>query len=493
VSRIPPRRLYSAAQSRAVDRCAIDEHGLAGPRLMARAARAAFARLLEEVPQPECLQILCGPGNNGGDGRLLAILAAGRGIPVALYEVGGAARSADAVQAAQRAAGAGLEALAYAGEALEPRGVIVDAMLGTGIRGAPRDTYAQAIRAAREAACPVLALDVPTGVDSDTGHAVGEAIVADWTVSFITAKRGLYTGAGPAHGGAVSVDDLGVPPAAFDAAGHTWDVLDLDAELQHLPARDAGAHKGRFGRCLLIGGDEGMGGAIILASEAALRTGAGLARAATRAANIPSLLARRPECMTAAIGHRNDLEAQLPWADALVIGPGLGQAPWGEQLLHAALAAGKPMIVDADALNLLAARHGGPLPPGSVVTPHPGEAARLLGVSAAEVQADRFSAALALAERLGAAVVLKGQGSLVVSGGRGWLCTAGNAGMASGGMGDVLSGVIGALLAQGLGAAPAARLGTVLHSSAADRAAALLGVSALLASDVSDALGELLP
>jgi NAD(P)H-hydrate epimerase len=236
-----------------------------------------------------------------------------------------------------------------------------------------------------------------------------------------------------------------------------------------------------------------MGGAIILASEAALRTGVGLARAATRGANIPPLLARRPECMTAAIEHRNDLQAQLPWADAVVVGPGLGQAPWGEQLLHAALGAGKPLIVDADALNLLAAGGSRRLPPGCVVTPHPGEAARLLGSSTAEVQADRFAAALALAERLDAVVVLKGQGSLVAAGGEGWLCSAGNAGMASGGMGDVLSGVIGALLAQGLAAAPAARLGTVLHSSAADRAAALLGQSALLASDVCDALGELLP
>lgn len=492
MSSIAPRRLYSAEQSRAVDRCAIDQHGLCGPRLMARAARAAFRRLLDEAPQPECLQILCGPGNNGGDGRLLAILAAGRGIPVTLYEVGGAARSDDAVRAAQRAAGAGLEARPYEG-ALARRGIIVDAMLGTGIRGAPRDAYARAIRAVREAARPVLALDVPTGVDSDTGHAEGEAIVADWTVSFITAKRGLYTGAGPAHAGAVCVDDLGVPAAAFDAAGRAWDVLDLDAELQHLPERDAGAHKGRFGRCLLIGGDEGMGGAIILASEAALRTGVGLARAATRAANIPPLLARRPECMAAVIDHRNDLEAQLPWADALVVGPGLGQAPWGEQLLHAALEAGKPMIVDADALNLVAAGGSRSLPPGCVVTPHPGEAARLLGVSAADVEADRYAAALQLAERLGAAVVLKGQGSLVAAGEEGWLCTAGNAGMASGGMGDVLSGVIGALLAQGLQAAPAARLGTVLHSCAADRAAALRGRCSLLASDLADALGELLP
>ncbi|MEE4277196.1 MAG: NAD(P)H-hydrate dehydratase, partial [Halieaceae bacterium] len=444
------RRLYTAEQSRAVDRYAIEILGIPGERLMARAARAAFACLLREHAQPQCLQVLCGPGNNGGDGLLLAVLAAGRGIPVRVFLVGGEPRSPDACLAAARARGAGLVLEPFTADLLESRGVVVDAMLGTGVRGALRREYAEAVAAVNGLGLPVLALDVPTGVDADTGAVAAQAVRARWTVSFITAKRGLYTGSGPAHAGARSVAGLDVPAEAFELADAFWSTLDLAEERRALAPRSGGVHKGDFGRCLVVGGDHGMGGAVLLAAEAALRCGTGLCRVATRGEHLAPLLARRPECMVTAVEHRGDLEAQLPWATAIVVGPGLGQGPWAEQLLGLCLEAGKPLLVDADALNLLARWRRWPLPPGSVITPHPGEAGRLLDTSTGEVQADRFAAAEALAARTGAAVVLKGQGSLVLAGGSRALCLAGNAGMASGGMGDVLSGVIGALLAQGL-------------------------------------------
>ena len=487
-----PRFLHTAEQSRAVDRCAIEEHGLPGPLLMARAARAAFEGLLERVPEPELLQVLCGPGNNGGDGLLLAMLAQGRGIPVRVYRLDGPPRTDDAQQAAARARRAGIVPRPFEAAALEARGVVVDAMLGTGIRGAPRAPYREAIGAVNASGAPVLALDVPSGVDADTGAVAAEAVRATWTVSFITAKRGLFTARGPEHAGTRFLDNLAVPEAAFAAAGGACDVLALDAELRHMPRRALDAHKGDFGRCLLVGGDHGMGGAVILAAEGALRCGVGLARVATRREHIAPLLARLPACMASAVAHRNDIAPLLAWADAVVVGPGLGAAPWGEQMLHAALASARPLLVDADALRLIAGQPRGGLPPGSVLTPHPGEAAALLGTSSAAVQADRCRAAATLARTYAATVVLKGQGSLVAGDGGLAMSLSGNPGMASGGMGDVLSGIIGGFLAQGAPARAAARLGTELHAVAGDRAARRVGAVSLLPMDVIDELGAIL-
>ena len=389
---------------------------------------------------------------------MFAALARGRGIPVRLFLVGGEPRSEDARAAAEKARSAGLALETFEAAALETRGVVVDAMLGTGISGAPRAAFAEAIDAVNALGVPVLALDVPSGVNSDTGHAEGPAIRATWTISFITAKAGLFTGDGAVLAGERTLNDLAVPLEAYAAAGPAIPVLDRESLLFAMPSRAAGAHKGDFGRCLLVGGDDGMGGAIILAAEAALRTGVGLARAATRAAHIPPLLARRPECMATAVDHRNHLLPLLDWPSAVVIGPGLGQAPWGEQMLHGVLASDLPLLVDADALNLLAG-DARPLPDGSIITPHPGEAARLLGCRSADIQADRFAAATSLAQRFNAVVVLKGQGTIVAKADQSMLCAAGNPGMASGGMGDVLSGILGSLLAQGLSAWDAACLG----------------------------------
>jgi NAD(P)H-hydrate epimerase len=491
-----PLRLYTAAQSRAVDREAIDAHGLSGPQLMARAARAAFALLLAQQPEPgaepELLQVLCGPGNNGGDGLLLAMLARGRGIATRVLLIDGAPRSTDAIAAAARAESAGVELEHYQAGSLVDGGVIVDAMLGTGITGELRCEYREVIACVNAMQAPVLALDVPSGINSDTGAVCGAAVRASWTLSFITAKRGLYTGAGPEYAGACFFDDLEVPPEACAVAGECYDVLELDRELAFLPARLPGAHKGHFGRCLVIGGDYGMGGAIILAAEAALRTGAGLVRVATREAHVAAILARRPEAMVSAVDHRNALMPLLEWADAVVVGPGLGQDVWGEQMLHASLEVAKPLLLDADALNLLARQGPRSLPPGSVMTPHPGEAARLLGVGTGEVQDDRFAAAEQLAAVWAATVILKGNGSLLAGSHRHALCLDGNPGMASGGMGDVLSGIAGGLLAQGMSAQQAAALALVLHAQAGDVAAASVGERALLATDLMPGIAKLI-
>ena len=487
-------RLYTAAATGAMDRSAI-EAGLAGIVLMRRAGAAAFAELRARWPDAGALTVYCGRGNNAGDGYVVAGLAVSRGFEVELLQLGDPADlSGDAARARDWAVGEGVRIERFA-PGRGPRGeLLVDALLGTGLRGAVRPAFAEAVDTINGAGCPVFAVDVPTGLDADTGAELGTAVRADLTMTFIAAKRGLLTGRGPALTGALRFDDLGVP-AALRTGTVAEDpgvaLLRLGEDDLVLAPRAPDAHKGAFGHVLVVGGDEGLGGAVLLATEAALRTGAGLVSCATRAAHVPALLARTPEVMVRAVEHRDALAPLLARATAVVVGPGLGTGPWGEQLLDAVLEAGRPAVLDADALNLLAERGPPPAGPPRIVTPHPGEAARLLATDPATVQGDRFAAATALARRLGATTVLKGAGTLVATDDAVALCPLGNPGLAGGGTGDVLAGILGALLAQGLDADRAARLGVCLHGAAADRAMAARGVPGLVASDLSGPLAPL--
>lgn len=485
--------LYTAAQTRALDRSAIVDHGVPGITLMARAAATAFGHLIEAWPEPPLVQVLCGTGNNGGDGFLVADLAHKRGIPVTVLQVGDANKiSGDALLARQQAEQNGVPFRDYAGEALEPGGVVVDALLGTGLGGDVRGDYLAAIAAINDSRAPVLAIDIPSGLCSDTGRVLGTAVRADLTVTFIGLKRGLFTLQAADHVGALQFADLEVPAAVYDEVPSQCSRLELEDLLERLPERPATAHKGLYGTVLVVGGDHGMAGAAALAAEAALRCGAGLVRVATRPEHVAALVARVPEIMPRGVESDEDFAPLLAAADVLVVGPGLGQSPWSEVLLRQSLASGKPVVLDADALNLLAqdkvTLSGG----GTVVlTPHPGEAGRLLRCATAEVQADRFAAATALAASPGAVAVLKGNGTIIAQGETLLLSDYGNPGMASGGMGDVLSGVIGALLAQDLPALEAAALGVCLHGGAADIAAED-GMRGLAASDLVPVMRALL-
>jgi NAD(P)H-hydrate epimerase len=490
--------LYTAAATRALDATAIAQAGLPGIVLMRRAGAAAFDVLRDRWPDAAALTILCGRGNNAGDGYVIAGLAADRRLAVQLLQVGDAAvLSGDAARARDWALERGVEIETFGPDATLRGDVVVDALLGTGIRGAVREDFAGAIDAIERSGLPVLAVDLPSGLDADTGAVLGRAVHADATVTFIGAKRGLLTGAGPDHAGAIAFDDLGVPGevyAAVDGDGS----LDAPVALLRLgegdcrlAPRPAAAHKGAFGHVLVIGGDDGTGGAVLLAAEAALRAGAGLVSVATRAAHVPALLARTPEVMARAVDTRAEAAAMIERASVLVLGPGLGTGPWGEQMLDAVLASDRPRVLDADALNLLAAKGWRTGEAPLVTTPHPGEAARLLASDTTAVGADRFEALAALRRRCGGAVLLKGAGTLVGGDGGLGLCAYGNPGMASGGMGDVLAGVIGALLAQGLEPEAAARLGACLHAAAADLAAAELGAPGIVASDLAPRLARL--
>lgn len=493
-----PDRLYRAEQVRQLDRLAIEGTGVSGFELMQRAGRALFRQILRRWPKLRAMTLFCGGGNNGGDGYVVAGLARERGIQAQLYYLADpAGLKHEAAEARDWASARGVTFEAWAPGAPMAGEILVDALLGTGLTSEIRAPYREAIAAINRAGRPVVAVDVPSGLCSDTGIPLGEAVRATLTWTFVGLKPGLLTGLGPDYCGELGFDGLGVDAADYPQVPLAARRLDWRNLKDRIPPRRPCAHKGEFGRVLILGGDEGMGGAAILAAEAAARAGAGLLHVATRQVHVPAFLSRCPEAMVKGIHSREALLPMLARADVVVVGPGLGTGAWSQQLLQAALESGKPLVLDADALNLMAAQglagrvRGVP----HVITPHPGEAARLLGCQVADVQADRFQAVARLQRLTGGAVLLKGAGTLVAGPEEAdcpSLVQAGNPGMATGGMGDLLSGVIGALLAQGHAPREAAELGAALHGACADLAARELGYISLLPRDLLAAMPLLL-
>jgi len=497
-----PHDLYRAEHVRALDARAISQSGIPGMTLMERAGQAAFGIIQRRWPRAARIVVFCGGGNNGGDGYVIASLARRAGKEVTVVHVGSReALKGDARTAMLQAVAAQVQML----DALDPSvslelsaDLVVDALLGTGLHGTVRVDYLGAIEAVNACHAPVLAIDIPSGLCSDTGTQLGPAVRADATVMFIGLKQGAFTGRGPALCGDIYFDALMVPREVYAQVPADAERLDESLIGELLQPRERDSHKGRFGHVLVIGGDHGFAGAALMAAESAARSGAGLVSVATRAEHIAAFVTRCPEIMAHAVTGPADIDALLANATVVVAGPGLGQSAWARDLLRRAVASSLPLVLDADALNLLAAGHIDAADlrkrsAGHVLTPHPGEAARLLGLDGAAVQADRFRAARALQEKCGGVVVLKGAGTLIDAGAsrRVGVATVGNPGMASGGMGDVLSGVVAALVAQGLAPADAARVGVVMHGAAADRSAALYGERGMLATDLLPFLREL--
>lgn len=489
------QKLYTAEQVRGIDYTAIHELGIAGYELMCRAGAAVVANARQHYPSAENWLVMCGAGNNGGDGYVVARLAKRAGIRVAVCSLVDPGKlKGDAARAYKDWVETGGAISQWPERPGSSRDLVFDALLGTGIDREVGGRFGDAIAWVNGLDCPVVAIDIASGINADTGRVMGCAVRADRSVTFVGRKRGMYTADGPDHCGPVEFDDLGVPHQAADPFSAAAGVLLDDVWLKNLiRPRPRNSHKGSFGHVFAMGGIKGMSGAIRLCGEAALRSGAGLVTLGTDPAHGELLNLNRPELMIRTIDADNNWIADLGRNVVIALGPGLGSSAWSELLFHECMANKAAMVIDADGLNLLS-RHSqrSRLPADNrVLTPHPGEASRLLGCTISDVQQDRVGAALELASRFGASVVLKGCGTVVADqAGRYAICRMGNPGMATAGSGDVLTGIIAALLAQGLNCYDAACAGVTVHAMAGDFAARDVGEISMIAGDIIDYLPD---
>ena len=492
-------------EMRAIDRDAIERVGIPGRTLMETAGRAvaeAIARFYPEKCRP---LIACGGGNNGGDGYVVARVLAeqGRGVlPRVLELANPSAQSAEAKANRELLAAVGVESRSAENAAgvaamLEASDLVVDAVFGTGLTRPVEGRVADVLRALASSGLPCVAVDLPSGLSSETGRPLGMALEADLIVSLGLPKLGLALLPTRAR---ILVADIGLPAESVERASVRAHVLSRAGADCLLPARALSGHKGSFGHVLVVGGSPGKTGAVLLAAQGALRAGAGLVSLAAPRSLYPIYASRLAEAMCVVLDdpaggvlaapHVAALARELEARDVLVLGPGLGRDAGSAELVRALLALARvPAVVDADALNafagdLEALRCTAP----RILTPHPGEAARLLGCSTAEIQDDRAAAARALAARSGAIAILKGARSVIATP-EGELCVnpTGGPGLAAGGSGDVLAGLVGALLGQGLRAWDAARVGAFLHGVAGDLGPTVGGLASELASRIPSA------
>ena len=482
-----PANIYSVASVREIDRLAIEEHGVPGYTLMTSAAAAAVRDARTQFPDATRWQVICGPGNNAGDGYVVARLAAQDGIVVsAVTLIEPDQLRGDAATAYNDFAAEGGIVMRWDGNLDTESTLLIDAMLGSGLERLVEGDYAAAVAAINAHPSPVHALDIATGIHGDTGEVLGCAVLADLTTTFVGLKAGLFLGDGPNYCGRICFADLDIPEACRQRVEMTFRRIDERYLAAVLPKRRRGAHKGDFGHVLVVGGGPGMPGAARLCAEAALRAGAGRVSVATHPDHAMSITSTRPELMCRGVASGDELAEMLANADVVAFGPGLGQSEWAQSMYAAVASVSQSTVWDADALNLLAKE------PKSIenriITPHPGEAATLLQCQSSSVQADRPDAVTALVGRYGGVAVLKGAGTLIAAGdGAPVISTAGNPGMAAAGMGDVLTGIIAALLAQGLSLADAAKAGVEVHARAGDIAAEG-GERGMLASDLLEAI-----
>lgn len=498
--------LLNAAQMRALETAAGERLGLSSALLMERAGVAAADRISRELPEGATVFIVCGAGNNGGDGLVVARRLLELGRRVRLEVLGGEPKTEDARRnfAAVSALGLGVESLA---DALPLQGgdVVVDAIFGTGlgreVTGAAAELI-ERINSWKRRGARIVSVDLPSGIASDSGRAQGPAVQAHLTLALGTLKLGHAVEPGASRCGVIERIELGLPSLERGGVGdvRAFQLEESDA-VGALPIRSADTHKGTFGHVLVIAGSWGKTGAAALVGRAALRSGAGLVTLATRPEALTAAMAHVPEMMGVelfgdgglALGDLNPLLEAADKKQALVIGPGIPRGEETARLLCSLLEeVDVPAVLDADALNAFAASPGllsrskAPL----LLTPHPAELARLLGVTTAEVQADRIAAARSFATRYHVLVVLKGARTVIAADdGRVLVNPTGNAGMATAGTGDVLAGMCGALLAQGLSLEDAARAAVYAHGLAGDLAAARVGQLGVTASEVIESLG----
>lgn len=481
--------LYSCEQIRQIEQDAEHILQLNASLLMERAGTEAFTFIMKRYDVSQ-VAIFCGSGNNAGDGYVLARLLHEAGVTVTIYP---AKYLSELPPVAREAANLAYDAGVLFQEIDDPLDfsieLVIDALLGIGIQGAPRGLIQAAIHQINDSALPVVSLDVPSGLNADTGKAAGVCVKADVTITFIGLKTGLYTLDGPDHCGEIHCAFLSLQ-TCLQAV--TPKALLLQNPGLPMPPRKKNTHKRDFGHVLLIGGGVGMAGAVVLAAKACLRTGAGLVSIATLPEHANgTLTALIPEALVYGIETPDDLQPLLEKASVCIVGPGLGDNTWAKWLYTKAVASRLPMVVDASALRWLAVFKQ--QDDNWVLTPHPGEAAALLDSSTEAILQDRYASVAALQAEYGGVIVLKGCGTLIKNlDGSVHVCAKGNPGMATAGMGDVLAGMIGALIAQGYDLSEATKTAVFVHAYAADRVAARWGERGLLASDLADCLPAIL-
>jgi ADP-dependent NAD(P)H-hydrate dehydratase / NAD(P)H-hydrate epimerase len=490
-----PENLYTAEQVRELDRIAIEEHSIPGYSLMQRAARFSYDVLKQHWPDANNIAVVCGSGNNAGDGYVLAKLAIEDGKQVSLINMFNAENlKGDAATAYQDLSTTNISPQNYSPSLFDGVDVIVDALFGTGLDRDIEGECCELIKLMKTSECPTISIDIPSGINADTGDTMNVAVNADVTATFIGLKQGMFTNDGLAASGVIKFHDLDVPEEVYqqmklNSGSHAASRLILEDLSKVLEPRHRNSHKGDFGHVLVVGGDAGYLGAARMAAEAAARVGAGLVSIATRSSHASLLSTVRPEIMSHAVETLEDIMPLIKRATVIAIGPGLGKSEWAKLLLVRVLESKLPIVIDADALNLLAEEEQASK--SWVITPHPGEAARLLNTDTKTIQHDRFKSLDLLHEKFQGPVVLKGCGTLIAdTKGELFICDAGNPGMSSGGMGDVLTGAIAGLIAQGIEINHATKLGVCLHAIAADRAA-IRGERGLLAMDLMPHLRNL--
>lgn len=481
-------KIYTIEQIRCLENLAI-QSGISGKQLMQEAANAALCLLVNELPETmNDMIVFCGTGHNGGDGYTLAKLAAiEEGYRVRIRYVGSLNKLSKLTQKAMEACQKmGLEIKKFDKNERLHASIYVDALLGIGIKNNVSAEYAEPIKFINNREGPFcLSLDVPSGIDANTGEILGIAVQADTTITFIGQKTGLLTGDGYGYSGDIAFSDLKIPQQLLDTIDTHWaETIDPVELLFKMPFRKRHMHKSDFGHVLIIGGEVGMSGAPLMAGLGALRSGAGLVTLATHPQHANYLNIHHPELMCHGVLNKTDLTPLIDKATVIAIGPGLGQNTWGKSLFDAVLKTKKPLVVDADALNILAKK---PIKKDHwIITPHPGEAARLLGTDTSSIQNNRYLAVSELQQCFGGIAILKGCGTLIKDDIDDIIkvCSSGNPGMATAGMGDILTGVIAGLIAQHIPLHEAAECAVYFHAAAGDAVADNHGMRGMMATDL---------
>lgn len=462
------QKLYTARQSQHIDTICHKDFDIDPFDLMQKAGASLFEDLKEFLKPHSQICIFCGPGNNAGDGFICGELAAKQGYSVTFVLLQDeSAYKNQALQAFNKAKGCQAQFTNTLPKHMVGFDVIVDALFGSGLSRNVDGDYAQAIELINDSDLPILAADIPSGLCADTGSILSTAVKACKTSSFITLKQGQYTRSGPDCCGQICFHDLNIPKEAYTKVPHASELLNASL-LNHKLDRNQNTHKGSFGHSLLIGGFEGMMGAILIAARACLRAGSGLVTVATSTDHQSVLTTAQPEVLTASAFNKKQMQEKMKTCEVIAIGPGLDTEEESIEVFLDTIQTDKPLVIDADALNILSQnpQHKN----NWILTPHPKEASRLLNCSVKDIQENRFKSAKELQQKYGGVIILKGCGTIICDAKQNlFVSPHGNPFMATGGMGDALTGILTALLAQGFQTDEAAKLAVIWHGLTADK------------------------